>query len=305
MPRSAGVASVHDAPGRVAFGHGPSHVGRTLGALRDRGETLDVGEVARALLASAAPLAPALARRVVAAALNRPAAGLPERLEPCDLAPRSAPPAGSDTPLERAEFQVVDLETTGLSHACEILEIGAVHLAAGRRVSHFFGLIRPSGPIPAKITALTGIDDATVRDAPRASEVLARFRAWLDRAPGAAFVAHNAPFDAGFVGRAFAHHGLRPLSGPIVCTRKLARRAVPGLLRFDLDRLCGHFGIDNRARHRATGDASATAELLVELLALARRDHGVATVGDLHGWLARRPPPRPRGAGSRRVRVRF
>ena len=284
---------------------GPGHVQATLCALRDRGEALGLVEVARALLASATSPTPAVARRVVAAALNRPAAGLPERLEPDDFAPRVSPPVGSQTPLERAEFQVVDLETTGLAHTCEILEIGAVHVAAGRRVSHFFSLIRPSGSIPAKITALTGIDDRTVRGAPRASEVLARFRAWLDRAPGAPFVAHNAPFDAGFVGRAFARHGLRPLAGPIVCTRKLARRAVPELPRFDLDRLCAHFGIDNGARHRATGDAAATAELLVALLARARRDHGLETLGDLHALLARRPSPRPRSAGSRRVRVRF
>jgi len=284
---------------------GPGHVQDTLCALRDRGEALGLADVARALLACAAPPAPAVARRVVAVALNRPAAGLPERLEPDDLAPRAFLPVGSETPLELAEFHVVDLETTGLSHACEILEIGAVHVAAGRRVSRFFSLIRPSGAIPAKITALTGIDDRTVRGAPRASEVLARFRAWLDRAPGAPFVAHNAPFDAGFVGRAFARHGLRPLAGPIVCTRKLARRAVPELPRFDLDRLCAHFAIDNGARHRATGDAEATAELLVALLSRARRDHALETLGDLHALMARRPPPRPRSPGARRVRVRF
>ena len=77
--------------------------------------------------------------------------------------------------------------------------------------------------MPAKITSLTGIDDALVREAPPAAECLARFRAWLDRAPGAPFVAHNAPFDAGFVARGFARQGLRPLDVPVLCTRKLAR----------------------------------------------------------------------------------
>jgi len=300
----SGPAAAVAGAGQVG-GPGSGHVDRTLAALRGRGESVALAEVARALLASAAPPAPAVARRVVAAALCRPAAGLPERLGPDDLAPRAHPAAGAETPLERAEFHVVDLETTGLSRGCEILEIGAVHVAAGRRVSHFFSLIRPSGRIPAKITALTGIDDRTVRDAPRASEVLARFRAWLDRSPGAPFVAHNAPFDAGFVARAFACHGLRPLATPILCTRKLARRAVPTLPRFDLDRLCAHFAIDNGARHRATGDAAATTELLVELLALVRRDHGLETLGDLYALMARRPPPRPRQGATRRVRARF
>ena len=91
----------------------------------------------------------------------------------------------------------------------------------------------------------------------------------------------------------------------MLCTRKLGRRAVPMLARFNLDLLCGHFGITNGARHRATGDAAATAELLLELLACVRADHGVETLGDLYGLLERRPPPRKRSAASRRVRVRF
>ena len=239
------------------------------------------------------------------AALGRPPDGLPQRLSPDQLTVRAPEPAGAQTPLERAEFHVVDLETTGLSRHCEILEIGAVHVAAGRRVSNFFSLIRPSGRIPPKITALTGIDDRMVRDAPRASQCLRRFRAWLDRTPSAPFVAHNAPFDAGFVGRAFAGQGLPAIATPILCTRKLARRAVPELPRFDLDRLCRHFAISNGARHRATGDAAATAELLVELLRRVRIEQGVKTLEDLYALLDCRPPPRPKAPGARRVRARF
>ena len=265
---------------------------RTVESLRERGEAVPLPVVARELLASVVEVPEPIARRVVAAALGRSSEELPERLGPADLEVRPPPPAWAADPLERAEFHVVDLETTGLSRDARILEIGAVHLAGGRRVSHFFSLVRPPGRIPAKITALTGIDEAMVRDAPPAGEVLPRFRAWLDRAPHAAFVAHNAPFDAGFVGRGLAREGLRPLSAPIVCTRKLARRALPELHRYDLDRLCVHFGIDNRARHRATGDAAATATLLLELLAIVGRQ-GVETLGDLVERLDA-PPPRRR-----------
>jgi len=247
--------------------------------------------VARALLACAVAPPPEVARRIVAAALGRSAHDLPDRLAPADLDPRTPAPAWASTPLERAEFHVVDLETTGLSRSCEILEIGAVHVAAGRRVSHFFTLVRPSGPVPAKITALTGIDDASVREAPPASECLGRFRTWLDRSPGAPFVAHNAPFDAGFVGRGFARYGLRPLDVPVLCTRKLARRALPALGGFGLDRVCEHLGIRNSARHRAAGDAAATAELLLALLDRARTRHRLETLGDLD-QLLRSPPAR-------------
>ena len=260
--------------------------------------------MARALLACETSPSREVSRRVVAAALGCSVRGLPDRLGPEELVPRVPEPAWAATPLHRAEFQVVDLETTGLGRGCDILEIGAVHVAGGRRVSHFFTLVRPSGRVPAKITALTGIDDRLVRDAPSASECLGRFRAWLDRAPGAPFVAHNASFDAGFVGRGFARHGIRPLTAPILCTRKLARRAVPGLDRFGLDRLCGHFGIQNGARHRATGDAAATAELLVELLDRVRAEHALETLGDLFALLARRPPPRGGPPRPRRIVLR-
>lgn len=239
----------------------------------------------------------------MAAALGRSPAELPERLTAAELTVRPPEPDWKTTPLAEAEFHVVDLETTGLSKQCQILEIGAVALAGGRRVSQYFSLVRPpGGRVPAKITALTGIDESLVRDAPRHGECLPRFRAWLDRTPAAVFVAHNAPFDSGFVNRAFAREGLRPLSVPILCTRKLARRAAPELLRYDLDRLCGHFGIENGARHRATGDASATADLLLRLLARLQDSRGVTTLGALFECLDRKPPPRTRR--DRRIRVR-
>lgn len=268
--------------------------------MREPGEPVALGVIARVLLASESAPPLEVARRVVAAALGRDASGLPEALPAEELVVTPVAPAWASTPIARAEFHVVDLETTGLSRQCDILEIGAVHVAAGRRVSQFFSLVRPAGRVPAKITALTGIDDDLVRGAPAQGECLARFRAWLDRTPGAPFVAHNAPFDAGFIGRGFARYGIRPLSAPILCTRKLARRAVPTLPRFDLDRLCRHFGIDNGARHRATGDAVATAELLVELLDGVRTQAGVETLGDLFALLERRPPPRP--GHDRRIR---
>ncbi len=262
-----------------------------------------MAHVARALLAaSSAPPEP-LARQIVGAALGRPPSAVPAWLQAEDLTVESPEPDWRSTPLARAEFHVVDLETTGLSRQCDILEIGAVHLAAGRRVSQFFSLVRPaSGRVPVKITALTGIDDSLVRDAPPQGDCLRRFRAWLDRSPGAVFVAHNAPFDSGFVRRGFARYGLPTLAAPVLCTRKLGRRAVPELLRYDLDRLCGHFGIDNGARHRATGDASATADLLLAML--ERLPGEVATLGDLFDRLAAPPPPRPGAKRSRNRRSR-
>lgn len=268
---------------------------RVLEALRARGEPVSLRELATRIVASPSPVAPIVARRVVAAALGRPARELPDPLPAEALAPAAA--EADATPLEQATFAVVDLETTGLSPSRSvILEIGAVRVRGLRAVDRFETLVDCGRPVPPEITALTGIAAPMLRGAPRTPEALARFRRWLDAAPGAPFVAHNAAFDEGFVRRGFAACGLAPLGAPVLCTRKLARRLVPELRRFGLAELAGAFGIHNRARHRALGDAEATAEALVQLLARARASAGVASVGELLAFQER--PPRPRAGAS-------
>jgi DNA polymerase-3 subunit epsilon len=198
---------------------------------------------------------------------------------------------------------VVDLETTGLSTSrAAVLEIGAVRVSRLRLLDSFETLVRPTRSIPPGITALTGIDGRLVARAPGLAEAMGRFRAWLDRAPGAPFVAHNARFDESFVRRDFAVLGLAGLATPVLCTRLLARRLLPELRRYGLDSLSARFGIENPARHRALGDALATARALVEMLRLAPARAGVATLGELLALAAPRPrrPRRPaaRPAGS-------
>jgi DNA polymerase III epsilon subunit family exonuclease len=185
-------------------------------------------------------------------------------------------------PLELACFVVVDLETTGLSpRRAGILEVGAVRVERLALVDRFETLVNPGARIPSGICLLTGIHDAMVARAPRAAEALSRLCAWWAEGDAAPFVAHNAPFDAGFVERGLAEHGLPALGVPVLCTRLLARRLLPELGRYGLDVLCAHFAIENRARHRALGDAEAAARVLLELLALARRAHGCVTLSDV------------------------
>lgn len=258
----------------------PSSLAAALSTLRRRGQALPAVELAQHLLALAGPPEAGLARRLVATALGRRAEELPDPVGSALLA--SPPPPRDLTPIEVAEFAVVDLETTGLAaERAEIIEIGAVRVSGLRLAGRFETLVRPGAPTPAFITALTGIDDRMLAHAPSPSVALARFRAWLDAAPGAPFVAHHASFDARFIREAFARHGLRPLSVPVLCTRRLAARLLPGVRRQGLDSLCRHRGIRNRARHRALGDAEAAAELLIEMLARVRERAGPATLGEL------------------------
>ncbi|HSJ97788.1 MAG TPA: 3'-5' exonuclease [Myxococcota bacterium] len=254
---------------------------RVLDRLGAGGVPLALDELARQLFALTASPPPALARRLVASALGFGAAALPERLDLRALPRLQAGPA-ADVMLGEAEWIVVDLETTGLSlDACTILEIGAVRVVGPRLVERFQTLVDPGMPIPPRITALTGIDRTLVDGAPTLARAIQAFHAWAAAGSAVPFVAHNAAFDERFVRRALVDHALPCWAGPVVCTRKLARRLLPALRRYDLDTLSAQFGIANAARHRALGDAEAAARALVELVAIGREERALATLGDL------------------------
>jgi DNA polymerase-3 subunit epsilon len=268
--------------GELALAPIPDGMRRRLGALRAEGERVPIVELARRLLAlDRIPAAP-IARRLVAGLLGHRPDALPEAFAPCELRPVEES-AVAATPLDRARFAVVDIETTGLSTAWDaIIEIGAVRVEGLCATSRFETLVRPPGPGPlsAAIVALTGIDDVLLAPAPPAHRALASFARWLGEARGAPWVAHNARFDSAFLRRAFEGHGTRAPAVAVLCTQRLARRLLPRLGRYDLDHVCAQFGVRNHARHRALGDAEATARVWIELLGLASAS-GAATVGDL------------------------
>jgi DNA polymerase-3 subunit epsilon len=167
--------------------------------------------------------------------------------------------------LGEAPFVVVDLETTGGSpeRGDRIIEIGAVRIRGGRVVERFAELVDPGRPLPPFITRLTGITPAMLQGRPAIGEVIERF---LLFAAGDVLVAHNVGFDLPFL-----NHALRTTAGgtfdqPTLCTLRLARRVLPQLRRRSLDALAAHFGIPIVDRHRALGDALATAEVFFHLL---------------------------------------
>ena len=109
------------------------------------------------------------------------------------------------TPLREVTFVVVDLETTGGSPlSCAITEIGAVKVRGGEVLGEFQTLVNPGEPIPPFIAVLTGITDTMVAAAPRIESVLPSF---VEFARDTVLVAHNAPFDIGFLKAACAAHG--------------------------------------------------------------------------------------------------
>src|SRR5690606_20886868 len=193
-------------------------------------------------------------------------------------------------PLPELSFAVVDVETTGGAawRGHRIIDIGIVEVRGGAVVAEYETLVNPGRAVPPAIVALTGITTDMVREAPYfehvAEEIAARLR-------GRVFVAHNAMFDWSFVSRELVD-ALGDAPGvPRLCTVRMARRLVPELRRRNLDVLCRHFGVPIHARHRAHGDAFATARVLLRLLDEAA-GLGIDDMDALQGYLKRRRRPR-------------
>ena len=191
--------------------------------------------------------------------------------------PPAAPPAARlpvqasfdelGTPLRETTFVVVDLETTGGSaHTCEITEIGAVKVRGGEVVGEFQTLVRPGAAIPAFIAVLTGITDAMVAGAPRLDQALPAF---LEFARGSVLVAHNAPFDLGFLKAGCTRTGIEWPGHDSLDTARLARRVLTRdeAPNCKLATLAPLFRSATTPNHRALADARATVDVLHGLIA--------------------------------------
>ncbi len=179
-----------------------------------------------------------------------------------------------------ATFVVADTETTGVKAggADRVTEIGAVKVRGGEVIGRFQQLIDPQRSVPSRIAQITGITSAMVFGQPTAGAVLPRF---LDFLGGHVLVAHNLPFDERFLNAELRRLGRPPLPNEGLCTLRLARRLLPGLPSKGLSRLIDFYGIRVEGRHRALGDAEATAVVLKKFLSQLAFEHEVETVGAL------------------------
>jgi DNA polymerase-3 subunit epsilon len=171
--------------------------------------------------------------------------------------------------LAEVSLVVVDVETTGWLHEQgEITEIGAVRLTGGQLTGEFASLVRPGGPVPADISALTGITNAMVGRAPQAAPAL---RAFLAFAGDCVLVAHNAPFDMAFLTAACATAGIAWPRAAVLDTAVLARLLLSpdDVPDCRLSTLAEYFDAKTAPCHRALADAKATADVLAGLLDLA------------------------------------
>ena len=198
-------------------------------------------------------------------------------------------------------YAVVDVEATGgrVTGGDRITEVAVVEVKHGMARTVFDTLVNPERSIPPWISRLTNISWEMVKDAPTFAEICDQLLGVLD---GRVFVAHNANFDWRFLSMEIERATRRMLAGRRLCTVRMARKLLPGLRRRSLDYVSLHYGVEITRRHRAGGDALATAQVFLRMMEDARRD-GYESWHDLQRLLIsptpkhrrpRRPPAMPR-----------
>lgn len=163
-------------------------------------------------------------------------------------------------------YVVIDVETSGLSplRGNRVLEVAAVELRGDQIVAEYSSLINVVCPIHPAAVRIHGISPSLLREAPGPEEVWAAF---LEFVGNATLIAHNAPFDTGFIRHELTLLG-RSLANRTICTLNLARSRFPRLDNHRLETVARHVlgGIPDDCRlHRALGDARLAARMWVAL----------------------------------------
>ena len=188
----------------------------------------------------------------------------------------------AQTPFD-GTFICFDIETTGLSASRDkITEIGAVKVVNGEIVDTFSTFANPEIPIPRKITELTGITDAMVKDAPSQSEAVSAF---LEFAGDNVLVAHNAPFDTSFIRNACENMGVE-YNYTSIDTVAISRAILPDIKNVKLDTVAKYLRLGEFNHHRATDDADILARIFINLCDRLKEDYGIFKTSDINTKIA-------------------
>lgn len=191
----------------------------------------------------------------------------------------------------------LDTETATLLGAPHLLEIGAVRVVDGEVVDRFETLVRPQVPIEPEATAIHGIEDDAVREAPDAGAAIAGFLGWLGEDWMAA---HGARFDAGVLAFECVRWGLVPPTAPILDTVKIAHKLLPDSPDHKLPTLCQILEIETEVHHRALPDAVSCWKVLEACVERLPADPP-ATTADLLAFCS--PPVTVAGSAPRMPRI--
>lgn len=188
----------------------------------------------------------------------------------------------SEEPLY-GTFICFDIETTGLSaNRDKITEIGAVKVENGQITDTFSTFANPGMPIPAKITELTGITDAMVKDAPSQSEAVSAF---LEFAGDNVLVAHNAPFDTSFIRKACENMN-REYNYTSIDTVAISRAILTDIKNCKLDTVAKYLRLGDFNHHRATDDAEMLARIFINLCTRLKDDYNITKTNEINTQIA-------------------
>lgn len=188
-------------------------------------------------------------------------------------------------------YTIIDIETTGNGiKGNRITEIAVFKFDGYEVVDEFTSLVDPECDIPFFITGLTGIDNETVRGAPKWHEIAPKV---LEMTAGTIFVAHSVNFDYNVIKNEFKGLGLE-FARKKLCTVRLSRKLIPGYRSYSLGKLCSALNIPLTDRHRARGDAHATLLLFQKLLRSEGADEVFKSFLNARSQEATLPPFLPR-----------
>ncbi len=191
-------------------------------------------------------------------------------------------------PLASADFVVMDTETTGLDVASDrIIEFGAVRVSRGQIQTRdtFDKLVHPGIPVPSTATAIHGLDDSDIKQAPAFPQAIADLTTWTK---DSIVMGYALGFDLALLRAEHARHSLTWTAPVSLDIRHLVRIVAPELPSDDLEVVANWLDVTSGRRHRALGDAETAAEIFLALLPKLR-EKGITTVAQARRACRQKP----------------
>jgi DNA polymerase III epsilon subunit family exonuclease len=183
-----------------------------------------------------------------------------------------------DRPISEIPLVFLDTETTGLNphYGDRVVEIALARFRGDVMENHFVTLVNPQRSIPPGVTRIHGITDSDVRGKPTFTQIAPQVREELRET---VLVAHNAPFDLGFLINEFRLAQQEPPNNLVLDTLSFLR----GHFSFpsnSLPRVADYLGIEKKPAHRALSDALTTREVFAFVVNKLGARHNAQTLDE-------------------------